>query len=56
MTEPEHTFLLWLKNVTEPVAARPAEPVRQPRRVLEIFSRCPLIPDCRGHATVGGAA
>ena len=48
--------LHWLKNVTEPVAARPAEPVRQPRRVRELFSRCPLVPDRRGHATVGGAA
>ena len=48
--------LHWLKNVTEPVAARPAEPTTQPGRVRELFSRCPLVPDRRGHAAVGGAA
>jgi adenylate cyclase len=46
--------LHWLKNVTEPVAARPAEPGGQPRRIRELMSRCPLVPD--RHATVGGAA
>jgi adenylate cyclase len=48
--------LHWLKNVTEPVAARTTELSRQPRRVLNLISRCPLAPGRHGHATVGGAA
>jgi adenylate cyclase len=48
--------LHWLKNVTEPVAARTAELKRHPRRVLRFMRHCPLVPDRRGHATVGGAA
>jgi adenylate cyclase len=47
--------LHWLKNVTEPVAARTAELAREPRRVLSLMSRCPLVPR-HGHATMGGAA
>jgi adenylate cyclase len=47
--------LHWLKNVTEPVAARTAELSRQPGRVWRL-SHCPLVPDRQGHATVGGAA
>jgi class 3 adenylate cyclase len=48
--------LHWLKNVTEPVAARTAELDRQPGRVWRLMSICPLVPGRRGHATVGGAA
>jgi adenylate cyclase len=48
--------LHWLKNVTEPVAARTTELSRQPRRVLSLIGRCPLVPGRHGHATVGGAA
>jgi class 3 adenylate cyclase len=47
--------LHWLKNVTEPVAARTAEPNRQPSRVWRFIGHCPLVPDRRGHAAVGGA-
>jgi adenylate cyclase len=46
--------LHWLKNVTEPVAARTTELRRQPRRALRLMSRCPLVPG--RHATMGGAA
>jgi adenylate cyclase len=48
--------LHWLKNVTEPVAARPAELDRQPGRVWRLMSFCPLVPSRGGHATVGRAA
>jgi len=47
--------LHWLKNVTEPVAARTAEPSSQRRRAWTLVSRCPLAPDRHGHA-VGGTA
>jgi len=48
--------LHWLKNVTEPVAARTAELERR-AGLAERFrlTSCPLWPD-RSHATVGGAA
>jgi adenylate cyclase len=48
--------LHWLKNVTEPVAARTAEPQRRVS-LAERFrlTSCPLWPD-RSHATMGGAA
>jgi adenylate cyclase len=46
--------LHWLKNVTEPVAARTAELSRQPGRVWRLMGHCPLVPDRSGHATVGG--
>ena len=48
--------LHWLKNVTEPVAARTAELERRvslPERLR--LTSCPLWPD-RSHATLGGAA
>jgi adenylate cyclase len=48
--------LHWLKNVTEPVAARTTELSREPRRILAWASRCPLVPDRGQHATIGGAA
>jgi adenylate cyclase len=48
--------LHWLKNVTEPVAARTAELRRAPGRVWRFMSLCPLLPDRHGQATVGGAA
>jgi adenylate cyclase len=48
--------LHWLKNVTEPVAARTAELSRQPGRAWRLMSRCPLVPSRHGHATVGGTA
>jgi class 3 adenylate cyclase len=46
--------LHWLKNVTEPVAARTAELGARPRRAWRLMSRCPLAPG-RHQATVGGA-
>jgi adenylate cyclase len=48
--------LHWLKNVTEPVAARSAELTRQGGRVRRFMSHCPMVPGRAGHATVGGAA
>jgi adenylate cyclase len=48
--------LHWLKNVTEPVAARTTEFSRQPRRILAWANRCPLVPHRDQHATIGGAA
>jgi adenylate cyclase len=48
--------LHWLKNVTEPVAARATELSRQPRRVSRFMSHCPLVGGRESHATVGGAA
>jgi adenylate cyclase len=48
--------LHWLKNVTEPVPARTAEPSRESRRVRRFVSHCPLVPGRGGHAAVGGAA
>jgi adenylate cyclase len=48
--------LHWLKNVTEPVAARTTELSRQPRRILAWANRCPLVPHRGQHATIGGAA
>jgi adenylate cyclase len=48
--------LHWLKNVTEPVAARTAELSRQRGRARRFMSNCPLVPGRGGHATVGGAA
>jgi adenylate cyclase len=48
--------LHWLKNVTEPVAARTAELTRQPSRTWRLMSRCPLVPSGQGHAAAGGAA
>jgi adenylate cyclase len=48
--------LHWLKNVTEPVAARTAEHERQVGLAERLrLSSCPLWPD-RSHATIGGAA
>jgi adenylate cyclase len=47
--------LHWLKNVTEPVAARTAELTRQPSRAWRLMSRCPLVPGRNGHATVRAA-
>jgi adenylate cyclase len=47
--------LHWLKNVTEPVAARTAELSRQPSRAWRLMSRCPLVPGRNGHATVRAA-
>jgi adenylate cyclase len=48
--------LHWLKNVTEPVAARTAELGRQRGRTWRLMSRCPLVPGRHGQAAVGGAA
>jgi adenylate cyclase len=48
--------LHWLKNVTEPVAARTAELSRRPGRAWRLMSHCPLVPNRHGHATVGGTA
>jgi hypothetical protein len=48
--------LHWLKNVTEPVAARTAELNRQSGRVSRFIGLCPMVPGRSGHATVGGAA
>jgi adenylate cyclase len=48
--------LHWLKNVTEPVAARTAELDRESGRVWRLMGLCPLVPRRGGHATVGGAA
>jgi adenylate cyclase len=47
--------LHWLKNVTEPVAARTAELSRQPSRAWRLMRRCPLVPGRSGHATVRAA-
>jgi adenylate cyclase len=48
--------LHWLKNVTEPVAARTAEFERRARLVERLhLTSCPLWPE-RSHATVGGPA
>jgi adenylate cyclase len=49
--------LHWLKNVTEPVAARTAELERRAGFAERLrLTSCPLWPDRRSHATVGGAA
>jgi adenylate cyclase len=49
--------LHWLKNVTEPVAARSAELERRTGFAERLRLRsCPLWPDRSSHATVGGAA
>jgi len=49
--------LHWLKNVTEPVAARTAELERRSGLAERLRLRsCPLWPDRSSHATVGGAA
>jgi adenylate cyclase len=48
--------LHWLKNVTEPVAARATELDRQPGRVSRFISLCPLVPRRDAHATVGHVA
>jgi adenylate cyclase len=49
--------LHWLKNVTEPVAARAAELERRARLADRLRLRsCPLWPDREAHATAGGAA
>jgi adenylate cyclase len=48
--------LHWLKNVTEPVAARTAEPERRVALAERLhLTSCPLWPD-RSQATLGGAA
>jgi hypothetical protein len=47
--------LHWLKNVTEPVAARTAELSRHPSRAWRLMRRCPLVPGRNGHATVRAA-
>jgi class 3 adenylate cyclase len=49
--------LHWLKNVTEPVAARTAE-LRRGGGLAERLrlTSCPLWPDRDSHATMGGAA
>ena len=49
--------LHWLKNVTEPVAARTAELEHRDRLVERLrLASCPLWPDRSTHATVGGTA
>jgi adenylate cyclase len=48
--------LHWLKNVTEPVAARATELSRRPRRASRFMGHCPLVSGRESHATVGGAA
>ena len=48
--------LHWLKNVTEPVAARTAEFTRRGGRARRFISQCPLVPGRGGHATVGWTA
>jgi adenylate cyclase len=49
--------LHWLKNVTEPVPARTAEPERRAGLLERLrLTSCPLWPDRHSHATVGGAA
>jgi adenylate cyclase len=47
--------LHWLKNVTEPVAARATELDRQPGRVSRFMSHCPLVTGRGAQAGVGGA-
>jgi adenylate cyclase len=48
--------LHWLKNVTEPVAARTAEPEHRVGLAERLrLTSCPLWPD-RSHASIGGAA
>ena len=48
--------LHWLKNVTEPVAARTAEPESRIGLAERLrLTSCPLWPD-RSHAAIGGAA
>jgi adenylate cyclase len=49
--------LHWLKNVTEPVAARTAEVEARARLAERLrLTSCPLWPDRSSHATVGGAS
>ena len=49
--------LHWLKNVTEPVAARSAELERRVRLADRLrLTSCPLWPERGAHATIGGAA
>jgi adenylate cyclase len=49
--------LHWLKNVTEPVAARSAEPDRSARLAERLrLTSCPLWPGRGSQATVGGTA
>jgi adenylate cyclase len=49
--------LHWLKNVTEPVAARTAELEHRVRLTERLrLTACPLWPDRESHATAGGAA
>jgi adenylate cyclase len=48
--------LHWLKNVTEPVAARTAEQAERPPVAQRLrLSSCPLWPN-RSHTTIGGTA
>jgi adenylate cyclase len=49
--------LHWLKNVTQPVAARTAELEHRVRLAERLrLTACPLWPDHESHATAGGAA
>ena len=49
--------LHWLKNVTEPVAARATEVGRRPALAERLrLTSCPLWSDSGSHATIGGAA
>jgi hypothetical protein len=47
--------LHWLKNVTEPVAARTTELDHRPGRVSRFMRLCPYLTRGDAQATVGGA-
>jgi class 3 adenylate cyclase len=48
--------LHWLKNVTEPVAARATELNRRAARASALLARCPFGLGAGRHATAGGAS
>ncbi len=48
--------LHWLKNVTEPVAARTTELTSPPRRISRFMNHCPLVTRRDTHATLGRVA